>query len=436
MQGLARSIGALVWGVISRFIYWLPFILLDISDYWEKYIRPGILHFTGKDVVMPSGTLLVGAAVGVVWSVILTYHELRREKLKQDEELTPTVEIDSTPLLQQWIDASSQKPCREFYISVRNPSARALRNVSVYLTDISPRVENLDWLPIPLKIKHDNRSPRHEAFDMNPGGVRHIDMVSHMMSAPHFTIEHSVAGVNDKAPLNTYVLTVRAEGASIALPYQSKFLVKLDPTGKMVCLPAAFLDLDKGLLEFDHDTKAALTRFNATLGELAGVTKEIGDVSRAVAREMDAVRQTNFRWYEWLVGVRTIPDRVRIRAALWSKRLNRVGERLRQTGALYTLQAKDLIENLTGYAEVAINVSAADVEEIKTVRDATAQAVQSVKEFRASVATNQLMRITTGITRSMRVLGSILEGQIETTEGLVEAFNVVILLLEQKVDKP
>jgi hypothetical protein len=100
------------------------------------------------------------------------------------------------------------------------------------------------------------------------------------------------------------------------------------------------------------------------------------------------------------------------------------------------LQAKDLIENLTGYAEVAMNVSAADVEEIKAVRDATIQAVQSVKEFRASVATNQLMRITTGITRSMRVLGSILEGQIETTEGLVEAFNVVILLLEQKVDKP
>lgn len=83
-----------------------------------------------------------------------------------------------------------------------------------------------------------------------------------------------------------------------------------------------------------------------------------------------------------------------------------------------------------------MNVSAADVEEIKAVRDATIQAVQSVKEFRASVATNQLMRITTGITRSMRVLGSILEGQIETTEGLVEAFNVVILLLEQKVDKP
>src|ERR1700722_15723866 len=102
MRRLVDSILALARGVIYKFIFWLPFILLDISDYWEKYIRPGILHFTGKDAVMPSGALLVGAGVGIVRSAILTYHELRTQKLSQDEELAPNVEIEPTPTLQEW----------------------------------------------------------------------------------------------------------------------------------------------------------------------------------------------------------------------------------------------------------------------------------------------------------------------------------------------
>ena len=346
MAGLGGSVFALLRGVVARFIYWLPFIILDISDYWEKYIRPGILHFTGKDVVMPSGALLVGAAVGITWSGILTYHELRTKKLEQDEELSPSVEIDPMPSLQEWTD--SGKLCRAFYITIRNPSAKPLRAVSVYLTDVSPRVPNLDWLPIPLRIKHDNQPPYHDSFDMNPRGMRHIDLVSHMTSQAGFTIQHSVVGVNADAPVNTYVLTVRAEGASITAPYQSKFLVKLDHLGKLICLPASFIDLDKGLLEFNHDADAALLRIKSTIQRMTSIALQITAVLTAVTENIEAAQKTPIRWYEQLVGINTLAERMRRHAPIWAKPINRVTENLKTSVDLYVSQSEDAMQNLIG----------------------------------------------------------------------------------------
>lgn len=436
MRSLAQSILALLEGIVSKFIYWLPFILLDISDYWEKYIRPAIKHFTGEDAVMPSGALLVVAAVGIVWSTLLTYHELRTKKLDQDEELAPNVEIDSSPTLQEWTDSKSGKPCRAFYITVRNPSAKPLREVAVYLADIFPRVANLDWLPIPLHLKHDNLSPNRESFNMNPRGIRHIDLVSHMVSRTDLTIEHIVVGVNKGAPVNTYILTVRAEGASITVPYQSKFLVKLDHVGRLVCLPAAFVDLDKGLVEFNHDVDTALEKITPTINRLVELINKITQVMTVLATKAEIVQKYPFQWYERIIGIRTVGDRTRRQAPEWAKQINRVTENLKDCTALYASQAEDVVQNLTGYAELARRVSQDEVDRIKEFHAVTSKAVQAIKAFRASAFSNQSIRMTTEITRSMRFLGSVLDVQIESNERLAESLDIVVTLLEPKVARP
>ena len=164
-------------GIIKRFWSWLPFLLLDAFDLWARYVMPRLLLITGEKLELLHGTLLLFAVIGVAYSALLTYHELRKEKVAIHDELTPTVEIDSTPILQPW-QTDDGDICRLFYIAIQNPSARPLRGVTALLTHIEPGVENLDWLPIPLHIKHDNSAPRRETFDMNPRGVRHIDLVA------------------------------------------------------------------------------------------------------------------------------------------------------------------------------------------------------------------------------------------------------------------
>lgn len=438
MRSLLRSIMALFSGVVSRFIFWLPFILLDISDYWEKYIRPGILHFTGKDAVMPSGTLLGAAGVGIVCSVILTYHELHTKKLEQDEELAPNVEIESTPTLQEWtssIVGKPGKPCRAFYITVRNPSAKPIHNVSVYLTDISPRVANLDWLPIPLHIKHDNKAPPKESFDMNPRGVRHIDLVSYMASEPYFTIEHTVGGVNKKAAIATYILTVRVEGAAITSPFQTKFMAKLDYLGRLICLPAAYIDLDKGLMEFNADAKTALERLTPIVTKMGRVTGGITTVIQDVTQKLDAALKEPFKWYETLLGRNTIADRIKWYAPRWSRTIDRVTEDLKESTALYVSQANDVILNMTGYAELTHSVSKQELDLLKQFFANMIKALEVSKAFRASVASNQTMRVTTDIARSMKFLGSVLDLQIEATERMSDSLGLVVSLLEQKLNK-
>jgi|SRR5579872_2358935 len=434
MRSLARSILALLNGVISKFIFWLPFILLDISDYWEKYVRPGLQHFTGRDVVMPSGTLLGFAAFGILWSGILTYHELRIKKLEQDEELAPNVEIDPNPILQEWLTAG--KLCRCFYLTIRNPSAKPLHNVCVYLTDISPHVPDLDWLPIPLHIKHDNEAPHHEYFHMNPRGMRHVDLVSHEFAQPNLTLEHIVPGVNKYAPLGTYILTVRVEGSSIASPSTAKFLVKLDHLGNVICLPAAYTDLDKGLLEFNYDAKMALERITPTISTIAKTTERIGHVATALTKAVESALRTPIKWYERIVRINTIADRLRWSSPLWAKRLSRVAEDLKQATALYVAQADAVILNMTGYAELTTSVSVSDFNLIKQFQDNMTKALESTKAFRASVLTNQTMRMTTDITRSMKFMGSVLDAQIEATERMSDTLGLVVTLVEQKVDKP
>jgi hypothetical protein len=86
-----------------------------------------------------------------------------------------------------------------YYFEVVNKSeALTIRAIRVQLAEISPEVENLNWLPVILHQKHDNAPlpQRAKNFDLNPGEPKHIDLVSAFVQDDHFEIEHIVSGVN------------------------------------------------------------------------------------------------------------------------------------------------------------------------------------------------------------------------------------------------
>jgi len=287
MRELLLSIKDLVKGILRRFLLWVPFLLLDSSDYWERYLHPWLLQITGKNFMIPDGALLALMILGVAWAGILTFHELHERKAALDKKLEPTVEFSETAIIQQWTDQFTQKPCRAFYIAVKNSSATPLRGVSVLLTNIVPGVPNLDWLPIPLHIKHDNAVPNREVFNMNPMGLRHIDLVSHMETTSTFTVEHTVNGTNKDIPVGVYIFTVRVEGQNVTSPSEAKFLVRLDPAGKLVCLSAKYVDLDKGLFELRRDTKIGLENYlTPAIQKMTDVTDEISALMTSLTEEL------------------------------------------------------------------------------------------------------------------------------------------------------
>jgi hypothetical protein len=430
MRSLWDSIKALSRGIVSKFLLWLPFILLDATDYWEKYIQRWIRSLTGRDLNMPESALPIMAVAGVTWAAIWTYHELRQEKMKQDEELSPSVVIDPTPSLRQWFMGG--KPCRCFYVTIRNPSAKALHNVCVYLTDISPRVPDLDWLPIPLHIKHDNQTPHHEYFHMNPRGIRHVDLVSHQFAQSTLTIEHIVPGVNKYAPVGTYIFTLRVEGSSIASPSTAKFMVKLDHLGNVICLPATYVDLDKGLLEFHHDAYDSLAPFTETLTKQASLIQRVGEVATSLNVQLSKAQATPISAVERLIGIKNATDRARRTSPRWARKIDRVSADLEESVDRYTLAASAVIDNFTGYAELATTVKQADLQGFRNLHAAVAETIINIKVLRTRVLENQNLRMLTHLTRSMRRLGAVVDRQIEITEKIAVALGDVISLAEAK----
>lgn len=70
---LLKSIGLFLWGIARRFYYWMPFVLLDITDLWGRYLR--------RFGEMPANSIVIFTALAVTWAAILTFHEQRRQSV-------------------------------------------------------------------------------------------------------------------------------------------------------------------------------------------------------------------------------------------------------------------------------------------------------------------------------------------------------------------
>jgi hypothetical protein len=340
-----------------------------------------------------------------------------------DSELSATIEIEASPTLQKTGDHH-----RGFYISVRNPSAKALRDVSVYLTELRPRVPDLDWLPIPLHIKHDNQRPFRETFDMNPRGVRHVDLISHFVSERTFIIQHTVDGANCRVPIDTYILTVRAEGENIAQPAEAKFMAKLDHSGRLVSLPGAYIDLDKGLMELKKDADDALIRIFAAMEEITAVLEEL---TRRL-NKMSVEIETPISPPEQFFGINSRIDRMRLMSPLWARRIDSSTEKFTKFAKLFSHEAETLTQNMTGYAELADAIPDSDLNSIRKVRDVLLDNEVAARSLYQTVIKNNKKILSTHIRRTMRPYGEALGAHIEALMNLNDGLKIILDLAEAK----
>ncbi|HMH15760.1 MAG TPA: hypothetical protein VK578_21850 [Edaphobacter sp.] len=121
-----------------------------------------------------------------------------------------------------------------YYFEISGVSeASTIRDVRVQLAEINPPVQHLNWLPILLFHKHDH-PPHAEKFDLHPGDVKHIDLISGYRGDDHFEIRHIVDGANRNIPAGSYRLSVTIT-ATDTPKISVYFAVCVDSEGLLQC---------------------------------------------------------------------------------------------------------------------------------------------------------------------------------------------------------
>ncbi|GEM_PF-2061958 len=83
---LLQSSRYFLWGILKRFYYWLPFVVLDIPDLWQRYLEPFAARL-GWELKMPDTLTSILVMVSLAWAGILTYDELRMQKVSLEKQL-------------------------------------------------------------------------------------------------------------------------------------------------------------------------------------------------------------------------------------------------------------------------------------------------------------------------------------------------------------
>jgi hypothetical protein len=100
---------------------------------------------------------------------------------------------------QTWTDQNLGKRARAYYFEVVNKSeTTSILDAEVQLSEITPTVENLEWLPVHLVHKHDRSVPKEKTFNLHPGKPKHIDFVSPFEKGGQFTVLHIVSDINNQ----------------------------------------------------------------------------------------------------------------------------------------------------------------------------------------------------------------------------------------------
>jgi hypothetical protein len=123
-----------------------------------------------------------------------------------------------------------------YYLEVANTSeAISIQDVEVQLVEITPAVENLEWLPVYLRHRRDHSFQGETTFNLNPGKSKFIDFVSAIEKHNQFTVSHIVSGVtNVVVGTDRRRLKVMITGKDVpALPHW--FDVYFDSEGFFVC---------------------------------------------------------------------------------------------------------------------------------------------------------------------------------------------------------
>jgi hypothetical protein len=172
-----QQIQNVLWGALLPFLVWGVWFIVGTPPAWINWTAVLVALFV---------------AGYYVWRA----DHLRLEKKLGITRVTPQRWVDD-------IDPGNPLDTTAYYFEVVNTSAAAtIEWAHVELAEIFPEVVNLNWLPVPLRHKHDHSSPAQakKDFNLNPGQMKHIDFVAAHKGDTHFDILHIVGGANTRVP--------------------------------------------------------------------------------------------------------------------------------------------------------------------------------------------------------------------------------------------
>ncbi len=152
------SIRYFFWGILKRFYYWLPFVVLDIPDLWQRYLEPFASKF-GWELEMPD--ILTSALViaSLVWAGVLTYHELRTKKVNLGKDIGHQ-ELSLKEQIGEFIKEGEE--LRRLAVSQGEPIPEA--NASNWRTKVDDFLDenfDLEWLN-DFKTKYKGGNPKKQ----------------------------------------------------------------------------------------------------------------------------------------------------------------------------------------------------------------------------------------------------------------------------------
>ena len=171
------------------------------------------------------------AIVGALF--LAGYYLWRADHLR----LTPQLEITRV-IPQSFLNPLSRRQEILYDFDVVNKSeVVTIEWVRVELIEIAPVIEEITWLPVPLRQKHDHAFPTHakQDFNLNPGQRRSIDFVQAAIGGDRIVIHHLVAGAMDKMDAATRYRLKVAVTAKNTAGCTAWFDVWIDQEGVLQC---------------------------------------------------------------------------------------------------------------------------------------------------------------------------------------------------------
>ena len=172
-------------------VYWKSFL----EKWWEIFWGPTLLGIAfGLYTLWHSPAWPWFLSYVLVVTFLTGYYLWRGDHLR----LSVAVRV-SNVLSQSWVHPEGAKTVLYFFEIVNTSEAKSIQGVNVQLAGIQPSTEEMNFLPIHLRQKHDWQSPQAlKTFDLNPGERKQIDLISGIVDGDWFEIQHIVPAVRNK----------------------------------------------------------------------------------------------------------------------------------------------------------------------------------------------------------------------------------------------
>lgn len=221
--------------------------LLLVPEYFRALAKEWVSILFGETLVgvafllwwalaSPPNSQLV--LVFVVAMFVAGYYAWRAAHIR----LEPQLSVEQVVLDEWMVDGvpEARRRAMLWYFDVKNTSeGSTVVGVNVQLNQIEPVVDNLDWLPVNLHLKHDNQARAEDyllAFDLNPGGMRNVDFVSSLLGDNYFEIRHVLPGnINHRVNNGRYRIQVIVTAQNLP-PLLKWFDVWIDDAGGLQCM--------------------------------------------------------------------------------------------------------------------------------------------------------------------------------------------------------